>query len=236
MHHLLRDKVPPVVILSVCGMPDENHFSALSAHMRYFLAAPGYRLAAEIYRPAAEMMTQPFLKDKVDDVLDATAEAGRELVRSMAVSPGTMARITQPLVNPQFFAKMCNVMWKTCISERMTVKEFAEKKIVPRPDTLEDFLLLFPLGLNAKAVDGMKVIIQFMFSGEVRGSCYFIVEKGQVSAQSGTPEVSNLTIETPFELWMDVMTGKVDGQRMLMEQKYRVFGDLALMTRLFQKA
>jgi FMN-dependent NADH-azoreductase len=237
MHHLLRyEKVPAVVVLSVCGMPDRSHFNALSAQMRYFLDAPGYRLAAEIYRPAAEMMTQPFLKEKVDDILDATAQAGRELVGSLAVSPGTMARITRPLVDSLFFEKLCNVMWKTCISEGVTPKQFAAKKIVPRPDSLEDFLLLFPLGLDAEAVGERKVTLQFTFSGEVRGACYFVIEKGTVSACSGTPDISDLTIETPFELWMDIMTGKADNRQMLLEQKYRMSGDLSLAAQLFQKA
>lgn len=116
MFHPLRYKVPAVVILSVSGMPDEGHFGALSAHVRYLYASPGRRLVAEIYRPAAEAMTSPLLKDKVDDILDATTQAGRELVRSMKVSPETLERITQPLVAAQDFVEVANEMWKSRIS------------------------------------------------------------------------------------------------------------------------
>jgi hypothetical protein len=35
---------------------------------------------------------------------------------------------------------------------------------------------------------------------------------------------------------MDIMTGKADGRQMLMEEKYRVSGDLPLMMQLFAKA
>jgi hypothetical protein len=34
---------------------------------------------------------------------------------------------------------------------------------------------------------------------------------------------------------MDIMTGKVDGQQMFMEQKYTVIGDMGLMIQLFKK-
>jgi predicted lipid carrier protein YhbT len=34
---------------------------------------------------------------------------------------------------------------------------------------------------------------------------------------------------------MDIMTGKADGQRMFMQQKYKVKGDISLMIQLFQK-
>ena len=83
MYHPVRHKVPAAVILSVSGMPDKSHFSALSAHVKYIYASPGRRLLAEIYRPAAEIMTTPFLEEKARDILDASAQAGRELVRSM---------------------------------------------------------------------------------------------------------------------------------------------------------
>ena len=236
MFHPLRGKYPAVVVLSVSGMPDKDHFSALSAHMQYYYASPGRKLVAEIYRPAAETMTSPDLKEKADDVLDATAQAGRELVQSMRISPGTMARIIQPLVDPQFFARIANVMWKTCIAEGVTLKEFGEKKMVPRPDSLETFLLLFPLGANAKALGDRKVVVQFEFSGEVEDSCYFTIEKGTVGAQRGKWDTPDLTVETPFALWSDIMTGKADGRQMLTEQKYRVSGDLSLMMQLFQNA
>jgi multimeric flavodoxin WrbA len=236
MYHPLRHKVPAVVVLSVSGMPDEDHFSALSAHVKYLFASPGRRLLAEIYRPTAEAMPLPFLKEKADDVLDATAQAGRELVRSMTISPETMARITQPLMDPQFFVPTTNVMWKTCIAEGVTVKKFSKKKMVPRPDSLESFMLLFPFGVNARAVGDRKVVLQFKFSGELKGSCYFTIEKGTAGAQNGTSDSPDLTIETPFEVWMDIMTGKADGRQMSMEQKYRVSGDLPLMMQLFAKA
>ncbi|MGA2109223.1 MAG: NAD(P)H-dependent oxidoreductase [Syntrophorhabdales bacterium] len=236
MFHPTRGKSPAVVVLSVAGMPDEGHFGPLSAHMKYTYASRGRKLVAEIYRPAAEMLPSPFLKEKANDVLEATAEAGRELVQSMEISPETMKRITQPLVDPQFFATMANVMWKTCIAEGVTPKEFDAKKMIPRPDSIDSFLLLFPFGINAKAVGDRKTVVQFTFSGEVEGACYFTIEKGTVNAQKGTWDGADLTIETPFSVWMDIMTGKADGRQMLMEQKYRVSGDLPLMMQLFAKA
>lgn len=235
MYHPVREKCPAVAILSVSGMPDEGHFGALSAHVRYLYSSPGRRLVAEIYRPAAESMTSPFLKQKVDDVLDATMQAGRELIRSMEISPKTMERITQPFVDPRDFTIIANAMWKSCITERVTLKEFREKMMIPRPDSLDSFLLFFPLGLNAGSVGDRKVVLQFKFSGEVETPCYFTIEKGLVDAQMGTSANPDITIETAFEVWMDIMTNKADGRQMFMEQKYKVSGDLSLMMQLFQK-
>ena len=234
MFHPLRNKTPAIVMLSVAGMPDEDHFSALSAHAHYLTATPGRQLLAEIYRPAAEIMTGPFYKEKSNDILDATKQAGRELVRSMKISPATMERITQPIVDAQSFAEMTNHFWKTCIAEGVTPKEFEKKKMVPRPDSLDSFMLFLPFGIKSEVVGDKKVILQFKFSGDVEDSCYFTIKKGNIVAKKGTWENPDLTIETPFDVWMDIMTHKVDGQQMFMEQKYKVNGDISLMIQLFQ--
>jgi putative sterol carrier protein len=180
-------------------------------------------------------MMNPFLEDKKKDILEATRQAGRELVESLKISSKTMARIRQPLVDFQSFAKMGNLFWKTCITEGVTPKEFQEKNMVPRPDSLESFMFLLPFGLNSDAAGDKKVVLQFKFSGEVEDSCYFTIEKGSIHANPGVWENPDLTIETPFGLWIDIMTGKADGQRMFMQQKYKVNGDLSLMIQLFQR-
>jgi multimeric flavodoxin WrbA/putative sterol carrier protein len=230
--HPLRNKVPAAVYLSVCGFPENSEFDALSDYLNH-TRHKDMTIVAEIYRSAAESMTNSFFKGKLDDILAATKQAGREIVEKMEVSPETMARIRQPLVESVLFAQMGNLFWKSCIAEGVTPKTFEEKNMVPRPDSLESFMMLLKVGLNSKAGGDRKVILQFNFSGQVTASCYFTIEKGRVDAEKGLSENPDLVIETPFELWMDIMTRKADGQQMLMEQKYRVEGDLELMLALF---
>ena len=107
--------------------------------------------------------------------------------------------------------------------------------MIPRPDSLESFMLLFPFGLNSEAAGDGRVYLQFNFSGEITDSCYFIIENGTINAKEGSRENPDIAIETSFKLWMDIMTSKADGQQMFMEQKYKVDGDLSLMIQLFQK-
>ena len=235
MFHPLRHKIPAVVMLSVAGMPDEGHFKALSAHANYLFASHGRQLAAEIYRPAAVILTNPFFREKSKEILDATKQAGRELVDSMKVSPETMAGITQPITDAKSFAEMGNLFWKSCIAEGLTPKEFGEKNLVPRPDSLDSFMMILPFGLNSEAAGDRKVMLQFSFSGEVEEPCYFTIEKNKIDAKKGISENPDITIDTPFNVWMDIMTRKADGQKMFMEQKYTVTGDISLMIQLFEK-
>jgi hypothetical protein len=231
---LLRHILPSAVWLSVCALPEKSEFDALSSFLNS-TRHPDVRIVAEIYRTSSEAMRHPVFKKTLTDILEGTAQAGRELVRTMKISPDTMTRITQPLMDPEYLAIMGNLTWKTCIAEEVTLQEFFEKRMMPRPDSLEAFMALSVLGLNAKAAGGKKVTLQFKFSGEVEASCYFTFEKGSIKATAGTNATYDVRIETPFELWMDIMTGKADGREMFMQGKYRVEGDLSLMLELFQR-
>jgi multimeric flavodoxin WrbA len=232
--HPIRGKIPASVLLTVCGFPEASEFNAM---LEFFMRTrhKDANPVAAICRAGASLLSSPFLEDKAKDVLGATKQAGQELIKTMKITPETMARITQPLGDLQSFAKMGNIYWKACIAEGVTPKEFKDKKMVPRPDSLEDFMFIFPFGLNSEAVGDRKVVLQFKFSGDVKDSCYFTIEKGKVGAKQGVYEKPDLTIDTPFHLWMDIMTRKADGAQMFMEQKYKVQGDLSLMMQLFRR-
>ncbi len=230
--HPLRHSPPAAVVLSVAGFIEMSVFGLLSQYVQ-FLFGRHDKLLAEIYRPGVESLSRHANKKRA--VLAATVQAGRELVNSQRVSAETLNIIQQPIVDFETFALFGNTFWKTCIAEGVTPKEFREKNMVPRPDSLESFMAIFPLGMKSEAVGQEKKILQFNFSDEATDSCIFIIENDKVTAKRGREENPDITIETPFELWMDIMTRKVDGQQMFMEQKYTVSGDLELMIQLFQK-
>lgn len=231
--HPVRTKLPAAVLLSVCGFPDASEFNAMLEFFLHTRHKDSNSLVA-ICRAGASLLSSPRLQDKADDVLIATRQAGKELIETMKIAPETMARIIQPLGDAQNFDKMGNIFWKTCIAAGVTPKEFTDKEMVPRPETLADFMFFFPYGLNTAAAGGRKIVLQFKFSGDVKDSCYFTIENGKVNAQQGACANPDLTIDTPFQLWMDIITRKADGAKMLMEQRYRVEGDLPLMMQLFQ--
>ena len=227
--HPLRHRQPAAVVLSVCGFLEESEFEALSNYFNFLFHGENERLVAEIYRPASQLMTQLPYKDKLYDILDATRQAGQELVESMAISPQTMDRIKQPLGDVQSLKDMSNVFWKSCIAEGVIPKTFERKGMVPRPDSIETYMMVMLVGFNSPAAADTKALLQFNLSGEVEGSCYFTIEKGTIEATLGTADKPDLTVEAPFEVWMDIVTRKADGMQMFMEGKYQVDGNISLM-------
>jgi multimeric flavodoxin WrbA/putative sterol carrier protein len=231
-HHPLRHKHPKMVFLSVAGFPEDEIFNQLSAWVQFVYGRAGV-VAAEIYRPAAETMVSGYFQDKAKDVLAATTQAGREIVESMQVQPETMKRIKQVIVEDKAaFHQMGNLFWKTCIAEGVTPKEFSEKGLMLRPDSVESLMMILPMGFNAEAAGDTRATLQFNFEGDVQGSCHFDIRDGKIEAKKGPAENASMTINSPFELWVDIMAGKADGQQMFMEQKYTVDGDLNLLLRM----
>jgi len=228
-NHPLRQATPQAVVLSVAGFPESTVFTQLSSYVKFLF---GDGLAAEIYRPGAEVMSLPEFSDATKAILEATAEAGHELVDSLRVSETTMERITKPIIDIDSMAKMTNVFWRSCIREGLTPKEFRQRNLLPRPDSLETFMMIMSTGFNSGSAANLNATVQFNFSGEVTGSCCFKVSDGKIEPQDGITENPDLTIESPFELWMDIMSGKADGQKMFLEQNYKAIGDLSLLIRM----
>jgi multimeric flavodoxin WrbA len=225
--HPLRHKPPGAVILSVCGFPAMSAFGGLTHYVNFLFEKEG-RIWAEIYRPGAEAMV--YYAEKLDEILEATKQAGGELVESRKVSPETLARIQQPVGDEIMdFTEMANCMWRTCIAEGITPKEFEKKGMIPRPDTLKAFMILLSVGFNPEGAGDARVVLQFDFTGSVEGACHFTIADRTIKAEAGPAEKADLIVKTPFELWMDIQSGKADGGQMLMEGKYKAEGDMDLL-------
>ena len=177
--HPARFKHPKVVFLSVAGFPEISVFAQLSSWANFVFGRHGI-LVAEIYRPMAEGMNTPYLMSETDQVLQATVQAGCEIIQNSKISSETLTRITRPLVDdPKPYFKMANLFWKTCIAEGVSPKEFQEKGMIPRPDSVEAFMFVMPMGFNPEAAGDTRATIQFKFTGEAEGSCHFKIEERQ---------------------------------------------------------
>ncbi len=230
--HPLRHKHPNVVFLSVAGFPEYSVFDQLSSWARFIYGRVGM-LTAEIYRPLAEALTLPSLKHKADEIFAAVRRAGKEIVENRIVSEETMALITQDIVKDvKLFHDVGNIMWKTCINEGITLTEMRERCLAPVPDSIAGFQKVIQFGFIPGPAGDMKAVWQFHFSGSQQGSCYFIIEAGEIVAFDGVAASPDITIKTDFGLWMSIIAKKIDSREMFMQQKYTVQGDLNLLMRM----
>lgn len=231
--HPPRVKFPDFVVLSAAGFPELSEFQLLSDWCKVNFDTNHSRLLAEIYRPGAQSLTQSIYKEVAQDVYNACVEAGRELINNGAVSEPTMARITQKTQEKPDWIITTNLYWQSCIDEKMTPKLFEKSNRVPVPKTVDDIRVMILSGINKKKAREIKEKIQFRFGQGEDQSFYLDILKGKIAAVPGEADDAALTINTPFEVWRDIMTGKADGAQMLMEGKYQVEGNGDLLIKLF---
>jgi multimeric flavodoxin WrbA len=228
--HPLRHDTPPVAVISVAGFPEESVFDALKFYMNFLFGKQ--RLAAEIYRTSSEMLSRSSTSKKINDIREALIQGGRELVQSMTISPETMDRIKKPMTSFEEMAPLGNLMWQTCINEGVTMGEAQKSSLIPRPDSIETFLMLMKYSFKANKAGDARLTIQFNFSGQVTGECYFMIENGNFKPGLGKISNPDLIIESPFEVWMDILTKKADGQKMFMEQKFIAKGEISVLMQI----
>jgi putative sterol carrier protein len=229
--HPLRHEMPLIAVISVAGFPEESVFDQLKSYVNFLYKD---RLAAEIYRTSAEILRAGATHPKIKDILEATVQGGKELVEFKKISPETLARIKNPITDFEKMAPLGNCAWQTCIDEKVTMGEFQKRKMVPRPDSMETFLAIMQVGFNPVKAGEAGMTMQYNFSGQVEGSCNISIEKGKLTAAAGQIVNPDLIVEAPFEVWMDILTGKADGAQMLIDGKYAVTGQTDLLLNMNQ--
>ena len=97
--------------------------------------------------------------------------AGRSSERP--VSPETMALLTQDFIeNKEMFTRMGNAYWKTCIAEGVTPREFEEKGLVPRADSIETFMMLLRWASTPKGPGTPRPSFNSTFQGKRKGPVF----------------------------------------------------------------
>ncbi|NLV15684.1 MAG: flavodoxin family protein [Syntrophomonadaceae bacterium] len=108
----VADQVSDIVVISVAGFYELDHFRPMSDWL-HFMAGRGLgRIGAEIYRSSAEFMSAPPLKPLTDKILEATKKAGEEYVRDGRIHEDTMKAIQLDIMPDQeTFLKQANAFW-----------------------------------------------------------------------------------------------------------------------------
>ena len=231
IYHPVRDRFPGVVLLCVGGNPDAGVFEHLSGWANYLFGKngkqPGLRLIAEIYRTSSSVMTET--PDKLKGILDATQQAGRELVLGRTVSPETMSLITRPVEEIDTVLELANMAWRYCIAEHVTPAGMEHKDRPPRPVSIKSMIAILKMGFNREKATGKEGVMQFNLTGETGGSFHLVIMGGTIKACEGVAARSDIEVDAPFDTWADIMCGKLDGAQAMVDGKYKLKGDPSWM-------
>jgi len=75
---------------------------------------------------------------------------------------------------------------------------------------------------------GVNATIQYDITGDQGGTWHAVIKDGACSVVSGAASNPNLTLTMAAEHWLDMVTGKLNGQMAFMSGKLKLKGDMGL--------
>ena len=216
-----------MVLLSNCGFPEISHFDGLRHVFRLIERSSQVPLIGELLMPAGELLKNEGMREMLRGVLEATYQAGVEVVREGKVSKETEAKIQKPVIKADKLAEMANLGWDSHL-EGITQGKATQGKMEDIRLLLKGMALIF----NGKAAGDLRATIQFEVTGKQPGSWFLSIENATCTLHEGKANDPTLTIHTPSEVWLAIANKEMDGQQALMEGKYTAAGEMTLLMRM----
>jgi putative sterol carrier protein len=99
-------------------------------------------------------------------------------------------------------------------------------------DQVKEIFNAMPANLNADAAKGMNAVIQFNLTGDGGGNYYVTIKDGTCTVTEGTHQSPNMTMTMAAQDYVDMITGKLNGQMAFMSGKLKIAGDIGLAMKM----
>jgi hypothetical protein len=223
-----------MVLISVCGFPEVEHFGALVETFRLLACAGKKRLAGVLLRPGSEsMLFVDKLGKKGKEVLNGFYRAGQEIVEKGEVSKEVEEIVSQEWTkNRRGFQEQANLFWTIRQEHAERTRQGEEKRTFEEAiqDDIRIILGVMAVSFKREVAGDLIATIQFDVTGKQRGQWYYDIRDGYCGFKEGRVDHPTLTIHTPSEVWLAIANGELDGGKAFMEKKYTAEGDLNLLT------
>lgn len=102
-------KPKKMIVVSNCGFPEMETFDPMLGHLKAFCANANAELAGAVLRPAGPAFKKMIGKGApVQDIIQATNDAGHQFVRDGKMSGETLNIISRPIISRDMFMQIAN--------------------------------------------------------------------------------------------------------------------------------
>jgi putative sterol carrier protein len=98
--------------------------------------------------------------------------------------------------------------------------------------TVKDTFDAMPGRFKADRAQGVKAVIQYDITGEGGGTYHVDIADGKCAVSAGPAGSPNLTLTMAAQDWLDMVSGKLNGQMAFMSGKLKLKGDMGLAMKL----
>jgi putative sterol carrier protein len=100
------------------------------------------------------------------------------------------------------------------------------------PRTCKEAFDMMPSRFNKDAAKGLNAIYQFDLSGDGGGKWHVMINNDACQVKEGAHASPSITISMTAQDYLDMLTGKLNGQVAFMSGKLRIAGDMGLALRM----
>src|SRR5260370_24278198 len=100
------------------------------------------------------------------------------------------------------------------------------------PTSCKEAFERMPSAFNKDAAKGLDATFQFDLAGDGGGKWYATIKNEACEVKEGSHASPNITISMAAQDYLDMISGKANGQMLFMSGKLRIAGDFGLALRL----
>lgn len=201
------------VVISTCGFyTAKGNYDSVIKMFNHMLGENKYET---IFCGQGELFRVPELHNRTGEYLEGVKKAGFEYLQG-GISKDTRAALDMMLFPRETFEAMADASWGV---EKETGKKLDESLIFTK-----QMAALY----NPASYKGKEIVLQMDYTDIDK--CYQILlgEKG-VTVLTENFKQFTTKIETPYNVWCDIASGKIRGDEAMMKGMYKVQGDFDLM-------
>jgi putative sterol carrier protein len=100
------------------------------------------------------------------------------------------------------------------------------------PTSVKQSFEMMPSRFNKEAAKGLDATYQFDISGDGGGKWHVVIKDQKADVKEGAAASPSITISMAAQDYLDMLSGKLNGQVAFMSGKLRIAGDMGLALRM----